>query len=75
VSGRINTYESGVLTGPLFLPVGSYVVGTARFTVNASVASDGADLFLGLFNVGADDVLNNLNCRFRRARSSSVALR
>jgi hypothetical protein len=57
--GRINTYESGQLSGPLFLPTGSYVIGTARFVVNGSVATDGNDLFTGLFNTGVDDVLDN----------------
>jgi hypothetical protein len=61
VAGRINTYESGVLSGPLFLPVGTYVVGTARFVATGNAVTDGADLFLGLFNTGVDEVLNNLN--------------
>jgi hypothetical protein len=59
--GRINTYESGKTPSGDFLPVGSYTVGTARFSVTANVALDGDDLFVGLFNVGIDDVLNNLN--------------
>jgi len=61
VTGRINTYESGVLSGPLFLPNGTSVVGTARFVATGNVITDGADLFLGLFNTGVDEVLNNLN--------------
>jgi len=60
VAGRINTWESGVLSGPLFLPVGTYTIGTAKFVANAA-SIDGSDLFLGLFNVGVDEVLNNLN--------------
>jgi hypothetical protein len=60
-SGRINTYESGVLSGPLFLPTGSYVIGTARFAVTGNVATDGLDLFTGFFNIGVDDILDNTN--------------
>jgi len=61
--GRINTFNAGVLTGPLFLPVGTYAVGTARFVANGAlgVQPDGPDVFVGLFNTGVDDVLNNLN--------------
>jgi hypothetical protein len=57
--GRIRTFESGQLTGPLFLPTGSYVIGTARFVVTANGTTDGLDLFTGLFNVGVDDVIDN----------------
>jgi len=60
MAGRINTFNSGVLSGPLFLPVGSYAIGTARFTYNGG-STDGNDVFVGLFNTGVDDVLNNLN--------------
>jgi hypothetical protein len=61
VGGRIRTFESGVLSGPLFLPTGTYVIGTARFVTTGNLASDGLDLFTGLFNVGVDDVLDNTN--------------
>jgi len=63
LAGRINTFNSGVLTGPLFLPVGTYTIGTARFVANGAVGlqPDGADVFVGLFNTGVDDVLNNGN--------------
>lgn len=61
VSGRVNTYESGKSPSGAFLPTGSYTVGTAKFAVTANAATDGNDVFVGLFNVGVDDVLNNLN--------------
>jgi hypothetical protein len=61
VAGRINTYESGKTPAGAFLPTGSYAVGTARFVVNPGASTDGDDLFLGLFSVGIDDVINNLN--------------
>ena len=60
LSGRVNTFESGVITGTLFLPVGTYAIGTARFVATSGVATDGNDVFVGLFNTGVDDVLNNL---------------
>jgi len=60
-AGRINTYESNVVSGPAFLPVGTYVIGTARFTVTANVSSDSFDVFSGLFNTGVDDFLDNTN--------------
>jgi hypothetical protein len=56
VAGRINTYESGFLTGGLIpLPVGTYTIGTAGFQVN-TVSADGPDLWVGLFN-GGDGVV------------------
>lgn len=58
-AGRINTYNSGQITGPGFLPVGTYAIGTAKFVVTAGAVTDGADLFTGFFNTGVDDVLNN----------------
>jgi hypothetical protein len=62
-SGRINTFESGKTPSGAFLPTGTYTVGTAKFiaTANLSTGPDGADVFAGLFNVGVDEVLNNLN--------------
>jgi hypothetical protein len=59
-AGRINTYESGKSPSGAFLPTGTYTVGTAKFVVGG-VGVDGPDVFVGLFNVGIDDVLNNLN--------------
>jgi hypothetical protein len=52
--GALSSFNSGVLSGPLFLPTGTYVIGTARFVVNGSVATDGNDLFTGLFNTAVD---------------------
>lgn len=60
VAGRINTFESVAALGKAFLPTGTYAVGTARFVVGGS-GIDGPDVFVGLFNFGVDDVLNNLN--------------
>jgi len=60
MAGRINTYSSGQLSGPLFLPNGTYAVGTAKFTVTANVGTDGFDVFSGLFNGVIDSVNNNL---------------
>jgi len=60
-AGRINTYESGSLTGTQFLPTGTYVVGTAKFVLTGNVATDGNDLFSGLFNTNVDSINNNLN--------------
>ncbi len=56
LAGRVNTYESGVITGPTFLPLGTYVIGTARFVANGAGVSL---LELGLFNIGVDEVLNS----------------
>ncbi len=58
-AGRINSYNGGDLFG--FLPVGTYVIGTARFVATSNVATDGNDVFVGLFNTGIDDVLGNDN--------------
>ena len=41
LAGRINTFESGVMTGTLFLPVGTYAIGTARFVATGSVPRTG----------------------------------
>jgi hypothetical protein len=60
-AGRISTFESGKATSGTPLPIGSYAVGTARFVVTGGVSNDGTDIFAGFFNVGVDDVLNNLN--------------
>jgi hypothetical protein len=62
-AGRINTFESGKTPSGAYLPAGAYSVGTARFvaTSHLSVYGDGDDIFAGLFNVGVDEVLNNLN--------------
>jgi len=60
MAGRINTYESGQTVGTLFLPVGTYAIGTAQFVSNGGV-TDGFDVFSGLFNVGVDSVNNNVN--------------
>jgi len=60
MAGRINTYESGQLSGPLFLPTGTYAIGTAKFVLTGNLATDGNDLFSGLFNTNVDSVNNNL---------------
>jgi len=59
--GGIDTYESGQAAGTLFLPVGTYVIGTAGFSVNGATnpQGDGDDVFIGLFNTGVDDILGN----------------
>jgi len=59
IAGRINSYESGQLTGPGFLPTGSYVIGTAKFMVTGNVVTDGNDVFTGLFNTLVDGVADN----------------
>jgi len=58
--GSITLIESGQITGTLFLPVGTYTVGTARFVANGALnpQGDGNDVFVGLFG-GGDAVLNN----------------
>jgi len=69
-AGRINTYESGSLTGVLprtgqaysngtftLTAPGTYRVGQAFFIANGAV-TDGADIFAGIFNTGVDDILN-----------------
>jgi hypothetical protein len=61
VAGRINTFESGKTPAGAFLPTGTYTIGTIRFVVNKVEVDDGPDIFVGLFNTGVDDVLNNLN--------------
>jgi len=61
VVGRINTFESGKTPSGAFLPVGTYGVGTARFVVTGNAATDGDDIFVGMFNFGVDGVLNNSN--------------
>jgi len=58
VSGRINTFESAKTPSGAYLPTGTYAVGTAKFVV-ANFGADGPDVFVGLFNTGVDDVLNN----------------
>jgi hypothetical protein len=58
-AGSIILIESGQITGPLFLPVGTYTVGTGRFQVTGNAITDGQDMFVGLFG-GGDGVLNNL---------------
>ena len=55
MAGRINEFESGVLTGPLYLPAGTYTIGTAAFQTN-TVTVDGADVFVGLFDASVDGV-------------------
>ena len=57
-AGRINTYESAKTPSGAYLPTGTYAVGTAKFVV-ANFGADGPDVFIGLFNTGVDDVLNN----------------
>ena len=59
MAGRINTFESGLLTGTNFLPLGTYAIGTARFVATSAVATDGNDVFSGLFNVSVDSVGDN----------------
>jgi hypothetical protein len=59
IAGRINTYNSGATTGTLYLPTGTYTVGTARFVVTGNVSTDGLDLFSGLFNTGFDTIGDN----------------
>jgi hypothetical protein len=63
MAGRINTYSSGQLSGPLFLPAGTFVVGSAVFSANGALNAqpDGFDVFSGLFNGVIDSVNNNLN--------------
>ncbi len=56
VAGRIYRYESAIITGTGFLPVGTYSVGTAVFQVN-TVSADGPDVFVGLFDGTIDSVL------------------
>jgi len=56
-AGSISLIESGVLSGTLFLPVGTYTIGTARFVANGSAFSN---INVGLFSA-SDGVLNNLN--------------
>jgi hypothetical protein len=60
VAGRINSWNSGQLSGPLFLPTGTYLVGTARFVVGSGPLGDGNDVFSGLFNTGVDLFGDNL---------------
>jgi hypothetical protein len=57
--GIIPSWNGGQLSGPGFLPTGTYTIGTARFVVNGSVATDGADLFSGLFNTLTDGFGDN----------------
>jgi len=59
-AGRINSFNSAPIGGPLPLPTGTYTIGTARFVANVA-PNDGADVFVGLFNTNADGVLDNLN--------------
>jgi hypothetical protein len=44
VAGEIENWNGGILSGPLFLPVGTYTIGTVAFVVTANVASDGFDM-------------------------------
>jgi len=55
--GQIGTYESAT-TATQGIPIGTYVIGTARFLVTANVATDLDDLFTGLFRVGDDGLFN-----------------
>jgi hypothetical protein len=53
--GRVLTFEAATLgVGPA-----AFVVGHVVFTVGAGVASDGPDLFLGLFHAGVDGLFDD----------------
>jgi hypothetical protein len=60
-AGRINTFESAKTPAGAYLPTGTYTIGTARFVAVKALHDDGPDIFVGLFNTGVDDVINNLN--------------
>lgn len=57
VAGNVLTFEALTFgSGPV---EGSLVIGRLGFRVNASVTSDGPDLFVGLFNPGVDGLFDN----------------
>jgi hypothetical protein len=63
--GRVHFVNSGWSSGPLQLPLGTRTVGTVEFVVTASVATDGFDVFSGLFNTG--DSMNSVPTVFNSA--------
>jgi hypothetical protein len=73
-AGRLNSFESGSTGGVLprngfeyFVGTtstgetapGSYRIGFAQFLVNAGSATDGDDIFSGLFNINVDGLLDD----------------
>lgn len=56
VQGSVTLIESGQITGPLFLPVGTYTVGTVKFVSNGSAQSD---VNVGYFGLSGGTLGNN----------------
>lgn len=55
--GAVLTYEAGTfLAGPASA---RFTIGELRFVVTQNVATDGPDIFAGLFNPGVDGLLDN----------------
>jgi hypothetical protein len=63
--GRVNFVNSGWSSGPLQLPLGTRTIGTVEFVVTASVATDGFDVFAGIFGPG--DTMNGVPTVFNTA--------
>jgi hypothetical protein len=55
--GRVDTFEAGTFgDGPVST---TFVIGQVQFLATANLATDGPDIFAGLFNTGIDGLFNN----------------
>jgi hypothetical protein len=60
LTGFVYTFEAGTLGNGLLASFGAFQIGEITFTVNSSVATNGADNFSGFLNAGFDGAYDNV---------------